>query len=68
MTITTPTPAEIVARLRAGMKTQNEIADALGVSQPTVSAWIAGRQEMSRPVRILAEKIIAERAGKPRPR
>ena len=55
-------PRTILKRLMAAGKanTQADLAALLGVSQPTVSAWLAGKQEMTRPIRLLAEKILKE--------
>lgn len=47
------TPASVVSRLCDDI-TQADVAKMLGVSQPTVSAWVNGQQAMSRPVRMLA--------------
>ena len=54
------TPAEVLADLREalGLSTQTDLAEALGVSQTTVSVWLSGGQAMSLPVRKLAWALI----------
>lgn len=51
----------LLAALRAAgfARTQVEIAALLGVSQATVSNWISGRRQMSRPVRLLVARLLA---------
>jgi hypothetical protein len=48
-------PPRVLKRLDPrGDRTQEELAEMLGVSQPTVSCWLAGKQDMSRGSRYLA--------------
>jgi hypothetical protein len=47
--------ADVIAMLPG---TQQQRASRLGVTQQTVSGWIAGEQEMSRPVRYLVLALL----------
>ena len=56
------TQAEILAALKkaTGLRTQQQIADALGCSQVAVCNWLNNKRTMSAPMRKFACHLIAE--------
>lgn len=60
------TPAEIVGAIRDeatrvyGSASYEDVAKALGVGRSAVSLWSSGVRRMSRPIRLLAERVYVE--------
>jgi transcriptional regulator with XRE-family HTH domain len=55
-------PDELRAAMRAlGYRTQNELAEAIGVSRSAVSLWLEGRVGVPRPVGMLLRMLVAAR-------
>lgn len=53
-------PDELKAAMRTlGYKTQNELAEAIGVSRSAVSLWLEGKVGVPRPVGMLLRMLIA---------
>lgn len=53
-------PDELKAAMRTlGYRTQNELAQAIGVSRSAVSLWLEGKVGVPRPVAMLLRMLIA---------
>ena len=53
-------PEELKAAMRTlGYRTQNELAQAIGVSRSAVSLWLEGKVGVPRPVAMLLRMLIA---------
>ncbi|QPQ55089.1 helix-turn-helix domain-containing protein [Allosphingosinicella flava] len=53
-------PDELRAAMRTlGYKTQNDLANAIGVSRSAVSLWLEGKVGVPRPVAMLLRMLIA---------
>jgi transcriptional regulator with XRE-family HTH domain len=52
-------PDELKAAMRKlGYKTQNELAEAIGVSRSSVSLWLDGKVGVPRPVAMLIRMLV----------
>ena len=55
-------PDELRAAMRTlGYRTQNDLAEGIGVSRSTVSLWLEGKVGVPRPVGMLLRMLIAAR-------
>jgi putative transcriptional regulator len=55
-------PDELRAAMRAlGYRTQNDLAEAIGVSRSAVSLWLEGKVGVPRPVAMLLRMLVAAR-------
>ncbi len=55
-------PAELRSAMTAlGYRTQNDLANAIGVSRSAVSLWLEGKVGVPRPVAMLLRMLIAAR-------
>lgn len=55
-------PQELRAAMRAlGFRTQNDLAEAIGVSRSAVSLWLDGKVGVPRPVAMLLRMLLAAR-------
>jgi transcriptional regulator with XRE-family HTH domain len=55
-------PDELRAAMRTlGYRTQNDLAEAIGVSRSAVSLWLEGKVGVPRPVGMLLRMLIAAR-------
>jgi transcriptional regulator with XRE-family HTH domain len=55
-------PEEIKSSMRSlGYKTQQDLAEAIGVSRSTVSLWLEGKVGVPRPVAMLLRMLVAAR-------
>lgn len=55
-------PDELRSAMRAlGYRTQNDLANAIGVSRSAVSLWLEGKVGVPRPVAMLLRMLIAAR-------
>jgi transcriptional regulator with XRE-family HTH domain len=53
-------PEELRAAMRTlGYRTQNDLAEAIGVSRSAVSLWLEGKVGVPRPVAMLLRMLIA---------
>jgi transcriptional regulator with XRE-family HTH domain len=53
-------PQEVRAAMRTlGYRTQNELAEAIGVSRSAVSLWLDGKVGVPRPVAMLLRMLVA---------
>ncbi len=53
-------PEELRAAMRTlGYRTQNDLAEAIGVSRSAVSLWLEGKVGVPRPVGMLLRMLIA---------
>ena len=53
-------PDELRGHMRAlGYRTQNELANAIGVSRSAVSLWLEGKVGVPRPVAMLLRMLVA---------
>lgn len=53
-------PSELRAAMRAlGHPTQQDLADAIGVSRSAVSLWLEGKVGVPRPVAMLLRMLVA---------
>ena len=53
-------PDELRAAMRTlGYKTQNDVANAIGVSRSAVSVWLDGKVGVPRPVAMLLRMLVA---------
>ena len=53
-------PDELRAAMRTlGYKTQNDVANAIGVSRSAVSLWLDGKVGVPRPVAMLLRMLVA---------
>jgi predicted transcriptional regulator len=53
-------PEELRAAMRAlGCRTQNDVANAIGVSRSAVSLWLDGKVGVPRPVAMLLRMLVA---------
>ena len=53
-------PEELRAAMRTlGYRTQNELANAIGVSRSSVSLWLEGKVGVPRPIGMLLRTLIA---------
>ena len=53
-------PEEVRAAMRTlGYRTQNDLANAIGVSRSAVSLWLEGKVGVPRPVAMLLRMLIA---------
>jgi transcriptional regulator with XRE-family HTH domain len=53
-------PEELRAAMRTlGFKTQNDLANGIGVSRSAVSLWLEGKVGVPRPVAMLLRMLIA---------
>ncbi|HEX8400668.1 MAG TPA: helix-turn-helix domain-containing protein [Allosphingosinicella sp.] len=53
-------PDELRAAMRTlGFRTQNELAQAIGVSRSAVSLWLEGKVGVPRPVAMLLRMLVA---------
>jgi predicted transcriptional regulator len=53
-------PEELRAAMRAlGYRTQNDVANAIGVSRSAVSLWLDGKVGVPRPVAMLLRMLVA---------
>ena len=53
-------PAELAAAMRTlGYRTQNDLANAIGVSRSAVSLWMEGKVGVPRPVAMLLRMLVA---------
>lgn len=58
--LATMPPDELRAAMRTlGYRTQNELAEAIGVSRSAVSLWLEGKVGVPRPVAMLLRMLIA---------
>ena len=54
------TPEELRRAMRTlGYRTQNDLAEAIGVSRSAVSLWLDGKVGVPRPVAILLRMLVA---------
>jgi transcriptional regulator with XRE-family HTH domain len=52
-------PEELkAAMLKLGCRTQNELAEAIGVSRSSVSLWLDGKVGVPRPVAMLIRMLV----------
>ena len=52
-------PEELkAAMLKLGYRTQNELAEAIGVSRSSVSLWLDGKVGVPRPVAMLIRMLV----------
>jgi transcriptional regulator with XRE-family HTH domain len=59
---TSMSPDELRSAMRTlGYRTQNELAEAIGVSRSAVSLWLEGKIGVPRPVAMLLRMLIAAR-------
>ena len=55
-------PDELRTAMRAlGYRTQNDLANAIGVSRSAVSLWLEGKVGVPRPVAMLLRMLVAAR-------
>lgn len=60
--LATMSPDELRAAMRTlGYRTQNDLAEAIGVSRSAVSLWLEGKVGVPRPVGMLLRMLIAAR-------
>jgi predicted transcriptional regulator len=53
-------PEELRAAMRTlGYKTQNDVANAIGVSRSAVSLWLDGKVGVPRPIAMLLRMLVA---------
>ena len=53
-------PEELRGHMRSlGYRTQNELAEAIGVSRSAVSLWLEGKVGVPRPVAMLLRMLVA---------
>lgn len=53
-------PEELRSHMRAlGYRTQNDLANAIGVSRSAVSLWLEGKVGVPRPVAMLLRMLVA---------
>ena len=53
-------PTELRAAMRTlGYKTQNDVAEAIGVSRSAVSLWLDGKVGVPRPVAMLLRMLVS---------
>ena len=58
--LATMSPDELRAAMRTlGYRTQNELAEGIGVSRSAVSLWLEGKVGVPRPVGMLLRMLIA---------
>ena len=58
--LATMPPEELRSAMRTlGYRTQNELAEAIGVSRSAVSLWLEGKVGVPRPVAMLLRMLIA---------
>jgi transcriptional regulator with XRE-family HTH domain len=58
--LATMSPDELRAAMRTlGYRTQNDLAEAIGVSRSAVSLWLEGKVGVPRPVGMLLRMLIA---------
>jgi transcriptional regulator with XRE-family HTH domain len=58
--LSTMSPEELRAAMRTlGYRTQNDLAEAIGVSRSAVSLWLEGKVGVPRPVGMLLRMLIA---------
>jgi transcriptional regulator with XRE-family HTH domain len=58
--LATMPPEELRTAMRTlGYRTQNELAEAIGVSRSAVSLWLEGKVGVPRPVAMLLRMLIA---------